>query len=131
MRTNLALALFCMFLFGCGGCSTLAPEGVYGSDKLLYETDKLIVDSYQIFDAFLKLEKENRDALFKLEPKIKAAADKIRADGPKWIQSAIAMRDAYKSQPGTDTKTALEAALGLLRTGMSEAINYTILSKKG
>lgn len=115
---------------GCSGCSTLAPEGVYGSDKLLYETDKLIVDSYQIFDAFLRLEKENRDALFKVSPEIKKTADKIRADGPKWISSAIAMRDAYKSQPGTDTKTALETALGVLRTGVAEAIRWTIESKK-
>ena len=111
---------------GCSGCSTLAPEGVYGRDKLLYEVDKTVVDAYQIFDSFLKIERDNRDVLFRISPEIKQAADKIRADGPQWIASAIATRDAYKTQPGTDTKNALDSAMRVLRQGIAQAIKYSI-----
>jgi hypothetical protein len=125
------LAICVSAFVGCGGCSTLAPGGAYAGDKLLYDSDQSILGAYQIFDVFLKWEKDNRDELFKLTPDIKKAADNIRANGTKWIDSAIAMREAYKTRPGPDTRTALQSALDLLHQGINEAIKYTVQYKKG
>jgi hypothetical protein len=115
---------------GGSGCGHLAPGGVYAGDRVLYEADSTVVSAYEIFKEFVGWEKTNRDDLWKLSPDIKHAADNIRTNGPQWIDSAIRMREVYKSKPGPDTRTALTAALGVLQQGVIEAVKYSVQYNK-
>ena len=96
------------------GCGTLAPDGVYKSQKVLYTADQTFETTHDIIDAFLKWEFENGDALYQLSPRIKAGADAIRKDAPEWINKYNDARKAYLLAPVKDNSTALEEALDQL-----------------
>lgn len=106
-----------------GGCRTLAPDGEYHGDKVLFEADTAITTSYALVDTFLKWEADNRDAL-KVWPEIKTYADKLRTDYPYWHRTAIALRDAYAASPSDAQAANLQKSLSLLRTSLVEASGY-------
>lgn len=126
IRINILAAALLSLSLGAGliaGCGTLDPAGVYQGDRTLYDADLVIVSSYDTLHGFVSWEYENRDALAKW-PELRKAADFIRAGARDWITSAIALREAYKLQPGPETRTALERGLDLLRQSTLQATKY-------
>jgi hypothetical protein len=117
----LALATICFV--GPAGCnkSTLAPAGVYQGDKILYNADKAITTTYKQFDTFLKWELQYRSVL---PVEVSRAADTIRLNAKKWIDSASALRDAYAAQPNPANRDKLQLALDLIDTAFDEAVKY-------
>jgi hypothetical protein len=105
------------------GCRNIDPAGVYRGDKVLYNADKTIVDSYDILHAFVTFEFENREAL-KATPDVANAADQIRLNAQKWTDSAIALRDAYVASPTPENRSKLEDGVRVLRQAMTQAQNY-------
>jgi hypothetical protein len=105
------------------GCGTLAPEGAYKGDKLLYAADETIVGAYDALHTFVKWEFQNRAALAD-KPEITAAADGIRAGAQKWITSAIALRDVYAAQPSAENESQLSTALAVLKEALGQAASY-------
>ena len=109
------------------GCGTLAPEGAYKSDKALYVTDQLIVSAYATFNEFVLWEFQNRAALNNQD--VTKAADKVRVNARRWIDTAINLRDVYSADPTPDNRRSLQTAIAVLRTAMAEAAGYTTLIK--
>jgi len=105
------------------GCKSLAPGGAYNGDKVLFEAETSIVTSYELVNTFLKWEHENRDLLSKW-PDIKKSADKMRVGFPQWYRTANALRDAYASNPDSDSQARLNQSLTLLRAALNEAAIY-------
>jgi hypothetical protein len=105
------------------GCSTLAPDGPYAGDKVLYNADLSIATSYDVLHTFVKWEYDNR-ATLAAKPEVKAAADKIRKGAPQWFSTALALRDAYEQSPSDGTRDALQQAVLVLRAAMFEATKY-------
>lgn len=119
---NMTATLLAMsMLTGCN--TTLAPDGAYHGDKVLYSADKTITSAYETLHTFVKWEFENRAALSKW-PEIKEAADIVRTNAEGWISSARALRDSYAVAPSADNKLALNNGIDLLQTALAEATKY-------
>lgn len=113
----------CGLLYGLTGCGTLEPAGVYQGDKVLYSADLTITTSYDLIHTYVSWEKENRAAL-QTWPQIRQSADVMRAKAPQWFSTAHALRAAYASSPTPENRDALQTALNVLHTALSEATKY-------
>lgn len=117
------LFLLPLIAIAIGGCGTLDKAGVYQGDQTLYTAELVIVTSKDVVQTFVTWELQNRAALART-PEVTKAADFLRRNFPKWKKSADALHDAYKLDPSTPNKTALENALAVLRTALTEAAGY-------
>lgn len=116
------LALGLLSPVGPTGCSsTLSPTGVYQGDKILYNADVTITTAYKSFDSFLKWETAFRAVL---PVEVSRAADTIRLNAKKWIDSASALREAYASNPTRENRDKLKATLDLIDTALVQAQKY-------
>lgn len=104
-------------------CVKLDPNGPYQSDRVLYDADTAIVLADSVFVGFMKWEKDHRAELAKY-PDVKKTADLIRLHNREWLGTAIAARDAYELLRSTQTETALQDALTVLRSALADAQKY-------
>jgi len=125
-RLSLLWPLLLIVMVGCG---TLDPAGPYHGDKVLFEAHRTVNGAYEVLHAFVKWEFENRAALAS-KPEIKKAADDVRRNAQHWIESAIALADAYEANPNDQTRTALTKSLDILKTALAQAAAY-MAQKKG
>lgn len=123
MKKTIALILTAFAILIFDGCSHLAADGPYKGDATLYAADKAITESKSLFDTFLKFEKSNRE-LLRQWPEIKTSADEIRANGKRWVLTAMALRDAYAITPSAENKAALEKAISVIRAALTESAQY-------
>lgn len=128
-KNMIGLAMLSLALFTMAGCAhNLAPGGVYNGDKILYESENAINTFHDQVRDFLIWEKDNRAVL---PVEVSRAADFIRLNEQKWINSANAAHDAYQKTPGDpNKKDALQLSLNLLQTALREAAAYMIASQK-
>lgn len=125
----LPLLTFAVLLFaGLVACNktTLSPTGVYHGDTTLYAAEKTIVTAHGQFQSFLKWELQYRDIL---PVEVSRAADVIRINEKKWIDSANALHDAYVATPTAENKDKMQLALNLIDSGLSEAAKYMATHK--
>ncbi len=122
-KIALNFALLVALLLSLQGCGTLDPAGVYKGDAVLYHSELGITTSYELIHTFVEWEMDNRTILSKW-PEIKKAADDMRKNAPRWKATADAMHDAYEAYPSDTNKQALEKALAILKTAMTEATKY-------
>jgi hypothetical protein len=118
----IALIAFTAYLPGCN--HSLDPAGVYGGDKILYEADQALANSYDAMDVFLQWEFNNRNAIGVVTPAMHAAAENIRLNAPEWFRSLTKVRKAYAADPSPENRLKLENALGIVRAAMTEAKKY-------
>jgi hypothetical protein len=118
--TTLALVSLAIGTSGCNK-TTLDPAGVYQGDKILYTAEKTITTSYQTFDSFLKWETAYRQLL---PVEVSRAADVIRLNAKKWIESASTLRDTYVAQPTGPNRDKLNETLNLIESALLEASKY-------
>lgn len=110
---------------GLTGCATgLQPGGVYQGDLGLYRTDLAVKTAYDALNAFESWEYANRTVLFAKNPKIKAEADTIRANAPKWFQSEATLRAAYLANPTPGNYASLQAVLTEIQAALTVASQY-------
>jgi hypothetical protein len=104
------------------GCATrLSEDGVYQGDTFLYGAERTITSAYKSFDAFLFWEQTYRNTL---PPEVSRAADVIRLNAKKWIDSAHAFRDAYAANPSGQNRDNLKLSLDLIDTALREVASY-------
>ncbi len=111
---------------GCSSSQKLDPAGVYQGDSFLYNAENTINNAHGLFHEFLTWEFNFRQVL---PPEVSRAADHIRKNEPKWLNSAHAFRDAYVATPTPQNKDKLQLSLNLIRTGLSEAAFYMSSAK--
>lgn len=115
----LGLASFALFT----GCASISKDGPYKGDEVLYNADRAITSSYDVLHAFVKWEYQNRESLGQW-PEIREAADVVRANAERWIDSAIVLRDIYAADPSPENRLSLENSLATLRAALNEASKY-------
>lgn len=121
------LLLLSIAFVGPTGCAfRLAEDGIYQGDKFLYGAEKTIVTAYKSFDSFLKWEQDFR-AILPIE--VTKAADTIRSNAKKWIDTAGNLRDAYTANPTKENRDKLSVGLNLIDTALSEAVKYMAANK--
>lgn len=122
-RNTMMLALtLVLSVVAFTGCQTnLDKEGIYKGDKVLYNSDKTITTSYRVLHAFVKWEMDYRELL---PPEVTKAADAVRRDSRKWINSAIALREAYAINPSEENKLNLQKSLEVLDVALAQISKY-------
>lgn len=105
------------------GCARLAPDGVYKGDQVLFRADKVITSSYEVMHSFVQWELSNRRTLEQW-PEIREAADVVRNNAQRWIDTAISLREAYAANPNDATRRGLDKALDTLATALAESAAY-------
>lgn len=125
----LGLAFVMMLALLTSGCQNqrLAPEGVYAGDKVLYNAENAIVTAHETFVQFYKWEQQYRAVL---PVEVSRAADHMRLNEKRWIDTANAFRDAYKNTPTEENKDKLQLSVNLIRTALSEAAAYMLASQQ-
>ena len=122
------IILLAIGLLAFGGCKTkLDPAGVYHGDTILYDADKIIVTAHENFVELYRWEKKYREVL---PVEVSRAADFCRLNEEKWIRSAIALRETYKSAGTLENKDKLRLALNIVQTSLREAGAYMTALKK-
>lgn len=123
----ISLALVCLAV--PAGCTktTLSPNGVYQGDNTLYQAEKAIVTAHKSFQAFLVWETANRAIL---DVEVSRAADTIRLNEQRWLDSAHALRDAYVATPTAANKDKLQLTLNLINTALLEATKQMAANQK-
>jgi hypothetical protein len=112
------------------GCGTLDPAGVYQGNQALYQTDVALASSYEVLHGFVQWEYDNRAALSST-PEIKAAADRVRTGAPQWFASALALRDAWQTNPSSTNQTSLEQSLAVIQQATAQAISCMATNPTG
>lgn len=106
-----------------GGCKhTLEPGGPYSS-PVVYDVELTIVTSWDILDAVMEWEDDNRLALSKY-PEVGRALDAIRARAPGEHLRAIRLAEVYEATLSQEDKTAAEKATAILRSTATEALSF-------
>lgn len=110
------------------GCFTgrVSETSVYQGDSFLYNVEKTTVQAYRRFDDFLNWEEAYRSIL---PVEVSRVADVIRVNAKKWINSSIAMRDAYVAAPSAANKDKLTVAVNLIDAALAEAAKYVSNNK--
>jgi hypothetical protein len=117
---------------GCGGCSTgkgqLNPtSGVYNpdvsADPLVVSVENIRETALGLFDAVMRIEKQNQDILMRLNPKIHVAVEQIRRDGQKALNALTDSKTAYQKSRNTADATTLRNALAALQSLVNSAIS--------
>jgi hypothetical protein len=110
------------------GCNktTLAPNGVYQGDTFLYQSENTINTAHDSFKTFLQWETTYRAVL---PVEVSRAADYIRLNEQKWINSANALHDAYVRTPSAENKDKFQLTLNIISTALHEAAAYMVAAK--
>ncbi len=125
----LLLAATITLLVGCEGCSSpraLDPTGPYGRidaarpvvesgltlGQQLVQIDQNIIGAKSLLDGFMLWEHSNR--AFIPSDAVKQFAKRLEVEGPRALQSATRLRDAYALDPSSGNRTALEASLAVV-----------------
>jgi hypothetical protein len=112
------------------GCKTRLAPGVAQPNVPLYNTDLSIVTTKNVIQNFLQWEQTNRPLIQPKYPEITKYAIQLSNDAPRWLQSAVALRDAYNSNPTAANKSAFDTAMSVLTAAMGEAQKYFAAASK-
>jgi hypothetical protein len=117
--TLLALAI------AFSGCATLP-----GSDPVVVNSEKTTQVAFDVFDAFVTLEYNNRAQLAAVSPEIHKYAEVIRRNGLTWLGTARSLTKAYKTSRTPENKASLLTAVSVLQTAIAEAQKYIAQANK-
>lgn len=133
---TLSVMLLCGLLLVEAGCTrTLNPAGYYGridaaqpavtsgptTGQILVNADQAIGTARRTITAFLQWEMTNRSHV---GAEVTRVADGLRGTAPKYLQSAVRLRDAYAANPTTATRNALDDSIRLLDAALLEVSRY-------
>lgn len=125
---NLIAVCASLMALALAGCGTLAADGPYKGDKVLYIADQTDITAYKVIHAFVLFEYENRAALAS-HPEIKVAADDIRAHAPDLFKKYDQAREAYVIVRSPETLAAFNAAVDELKAVITKATNLLFASQ--
>jgi hypothetical protein len=137
------VAFFCLapvaLHVGCAtGKGQLTPStGVYDpnvmASTLVVTAENVRELALDAFDNFARLERANRAALMKVDPKIHQAAETVRRDGKKYLDALTAAKVAFQNDRSQANATALTSALASVQSLLRDTVRYIseIATKKG
>lgn len=124
MKKYLSLLLLSVGLMLWPGASCnqarLEPGGFYAQtntvpDLTFYQVDATYdFTSYALIAAF-SFEKQNRDALWKINPNIKHTLDQLRPQFVEYGRQYLKARDAYKAMPVPANLTVMQQVLAKMQ----------------
>lgn len=135
MRKLLAIAVLALLPLcatldtGCAGKGQLNPTtGTYDTnapaDPIVVNAQRVRAVALEVFDGFMKAEKENDAKWRAVNPAIHAAAEEIRRNGKTWLEDLTKATTAYQSNRTADGKSRLNRALAVVLSATSSAQEY-------
>lgn len=123
---NLLMPLFAPLaaLLLTSGCGTFTVKT--GADPVVVWGEYSQEMALDTFDQFLAWERNNETALLKLSPGIHDLAERVRKDGPGWINELDKAVRKYKQSRAPDDLKALLAAQIVLSTAVNQARTYLV-----
>lgn len=116
----------CLALLALCACSTLDPS----ADSIVVRAEQTRDVAVATFDAFLQLEYENRELLWKVDPGIKHAADYIRLNERGWIKSLTVVIQSYKANRSAENRASLSTWLATVEEALRQAQEHLTRSEK-
>lgn len=119
------IALGCFILFtGCK--ATLQEGGAYApigenADMAFYAADASFDVAYAIVDGAFKFERDNRAALWAIDPNIKRTLDKIRPQAAEAAKRYAQLRAAYLKTPTPVALCDLQASMTIMQNVSARA----------
>jgi hypothetical protein len=95
-----------------------------GSDPVVVNSEKTTQVAFDVFDAFVTLEHNNRAQLAAVSPEIHKYAEVIRRNGLTWLGTARSLTKAYKTNRTPENKASLLTAVSVLTTAIAESQKY-------
>jgi hypothetical protein len=104
------------------GCASVDE----GSDPIVVNAERVAQASFEIMDAFVLYEHNNREMLRGVSPEIEKAANSIRTDGRAAIDQLRAATKAYKLNRTAENKASVDTWIKLVETLKSTALRYLV-----
>lgn len=107
-------------IVGCGGCVQLEP----GADPVVVRAEQVAAGAFEVMDAFVELEANNRAAFRQLSPGIEQAANEVRTEGKLALQELRKATIVYKSNRSSTNKANVETYIALTEHFRAVATKY-------
>lgn len=98
------------------GCAAVKA----GQDPVVVNAERLAANSYDVVDAFLTLEQNQRAVLWQVDQSIKHTADKLRHEFPEALKSLRATTKAYKQNRSAENKATVVTWQAVINQLLSE-----------
>lgn len=122
----LLLSSFTVPIAGLTGCASVDAK----ADAVVVNAERTAQAAFEIMDAFVLYEYNNREALAKMSPDIHKAADAIRVDGKHAIQELRAATKAYKENRTPQRKATIDTWMALVEQFKRTALKYLTAEQK-
>lgn len=121
-------------------CSTLKPD----ADPVVVHAEQSLAIAHETFEIFLKLDDANRDFIRSNAPAVHTYAEylRVKEGNPPvqrnigWVESALAVKNAYKGNRTPENRASLSTALATLDRVLAETQRHldngkSAVTKKG
>jgi hypothetical protein len=122
----------CLLVTGCNSVS-LAPGGVYANmanGTNIFEAHLAVTTAYAEMDALVSLEASNHAYFAANYPAVVATANTIRANGPKWRDTAVNLIGVYTTNSTAANSNAMATAIAVMTAAAVNSTNYFNLLPK-
>lgn len=115
-----------LVLVGCApGCSTVAE----GHDPIVVRAEQVADLSFEVLDAFVTLEENNRAYLRTVSPEIEKAANTIRRDGRAALEGLRDATRTYKTNRTPENKANLDTWIATVEKLRQIALKHLATAK--
>lgn len=126
MKTITQLTSAFLFALFFVGCATVLP----GNDPVVVRAEQIRGIALDTFDTVMKLERDNREALFAVSPDIKHTVDYFRKNELQWINGLDNCIQTYKKNRTPENKATLVTWLAVVEKALAEAQTCLIKATK-
>lgn len=121
LLATLPLPMASVALVGCtSGCRSVAE----GSDPVVVRAEQAADISFEIMDAYLSLEENNREYLRTVSPEFEKAAIRVRTDGKAAIENLRSATKTYKQNRTPENKANITTWLATVEEIRRIAAKY-------
>jgi hypothetical protein len=103
------------------GCASILP----GNDATLVNAERVNSVAFTTFDSFLALERQQEVYVKANLPQVHSFANNLRVNGQRYLQSARAATEAYRTSRTPENKANLNTAIAVLQAILAQIPNYT------
>lgn len=120
--TNVLFVAAPVMLTGCAHLQTNA-------DQVVVRSEQLAAGAFELMDALVEMEINNRDSLRKLNPNIERVANRIRTEGRKGLEELRTATKIYKAHRTPENKANVETWIATIENLKRIAREYLVSSK--
>jgi hypothetical protein len=110
------VALLALFV----GCAGITP----GNDPVVVRAEAAETTATEAFNALFTTEGQNHAFIKAHTPQVSAAVNRMRIEGPKAVDTLVAVVRAYKNNRTAENKANIVTAIAVVRELINQSKNY-------